>query len=269
MGEVLFELDQVMRAKKYNLTVQERNTLLSCKSKAIKDYTVGALLGAGVAWIGTSKLSTFGRIGISAGASAAVGLWRLGTSLNSSIDQILTLQESTMQRELASIVVKRYWNDPWRMQLISKHFYSEKVFDDSTVDLPKVRWRFRNFFSDSGSLGQTTHDSDSHSDSQGEAQSDSRGDYNSNTQRDPSGTRTESRRDFEGKFKFESKQAPMNTALDSMDPFDCFFGYPAMEDITHPSNPSTTSPRTHTRNHRRAQRRRRMRHQDALNSHHA
>ncbi|KAF4363521.1 uncharacterized protein LOC115722994 [Cannabis sativa] len=266
MGEVLFELDQVLRAKKYNMTVQERNTLLNCKSKAIKDYTVGALFGAGVAWIGTSKLSMFGRIGIAAGASAAVGLWRLGTSLDSSIDQILTLQESSMQRELASIVVKKYWNDPWRMQLISKHFYSERVFDDSNVDLPKVRWRFRNFFSDDGSLSQTTHGSDSH----GESQSASRGDYNSNTQRDPSGIRTDSRRDFEGKFKYESKQAPMNTALDSMDPFDCFFGYPSMEEIPHPSNPSTTSPRTHTRNHRRAQRRRRMRHQDALlNSQHA
>uniref|UniRef100_A0ABL6VYB0 Uncharacterized protein n=1 Tax=Cannabis sativa TaxID=3483 RepID=A0ABL6VYB0_CANSA len=205
MGEVLFELDQVLRAKKYNMTVQERNTLLNCKSKAIKDYTVGALFGAGVAWIGTSKLSMFGRIGIAAGASAAVGLWRLGTSLDSSIDQILTLQESSMQRELASIVVKKYWNDPWRMQLISKHFYSERVFDDSNVDLPKVRWRFRNFFSDDGSLSQTTHGSDSH----GESQSASRGDYNSNTQRDPSGIRTDSRRDFEGKFKYESKQAPL------------------------------------------------------------
>ncbi|PON80050.1 hypothetical protein PanWU01x14_005000 [Parasponia andersonii] len=265
MGEVLFELEQVLRSKKYILTLQEKNALLNCKSKALRDYGVGALFGAGVAWIATSKLSMFGRVGISAGASAVVGLWRLGKSLDSCVDDILALQESTMQRELAYIMVKKYSNDPWRMQLISKHFYSEKVFDDSTADLPKIRWRYRNFFSDDAGQGQRTNESDSHHYSQGDSHGDSHGDYNSNTQRDPSSTPTDPGRNFERrKFNFESMQAPMNNAVDAMDPFDCVFGYPAMEEIPHPTTPSTTSPRNHTRNHRRAHRKRRVRHQDAL-----
>ena len=108
-------------------------------------------------------------------------------------------------------MVKKYWNDPWRMQLIAKHFYSEKVFDDSTSDLPKVRWRYRNFFSDDAGHGQSTNDGDSHSDSQGDSNSDSHGDYNSKTQRDTSGTPTDPRRNFETrKFNLESKQAPVS-----------------------------------------------------------
>lgn len=44
------------------------------------------------------------------------------------------------------------------MQRISKHFYLEEVFDDSTPH-PRLRWRYRNFFfGDSIDLYQGTHD---------------------------------------------------------------------------------------------------------------
>ena len=68
-------------------------------------------------------------------------------------------------------IVNKYQDNPWRMQLISNYFYPEKVFDDSTSDKPKLRWRHRNFFGDSASNSQGTHDgpvmdsqNDNHSD---------------------------------------------------------------------------------------------------------
>lgn len=60
------------------------------------------------------------------------------------------------------------------MQHISKHFYSEKVFDDS--DQPKLRWRYRNFFSDNVAHGQRTHEGDSPSNSENNSPSNSHGD---------------------------------------------------------------------------------------------
>lgn len=44
-------------------------------------------------------------------------------------------------------VVKKYPHDSWGMQLVSKYFVSENVYDDSSSDMPKQRWRLRNFFS--------------------------------------------------------------------------------------------------------------------------
>lgn len=57
-------------------------------------------------------------------------------------------------------VVTRYHNDPRAMQYISKHFFYEEVFDDSTSDRPKIRWRYRNFFSDDVAHSQRTHGND-------------------------------------------------------------------------------------------------------------
>lgn len=48
------------------------------------------------------------------------------------------------------------------MRLITKHFYSEKVFDDSSTDQPKIRWRYRNFFSDNVALSRRAHNGDAH-----------------------------------------------------------------------------------------------------------
>lgn len=54
----------------------------------------------------------------------------------------------------------KYHNDPRTMQHISKHFFYEEVFDDSTLDRPKIRWRYRNFFSDDVAHAQRTHYND-------------------------------------------------------------------------------------------------------------
>lgn len=37
-------------------------------------------------------------------------------------------------------------DDPKKIRLLSKHFYAENVFDDSHLDQPLTRWRFRNYF---------------------------------------------------------------------------------------------------------------------------
>lgn len=49
------------------------------------------------------------------------------------------------------------------MRLLARHFYSEQVFDDSTSDQPRLRWRYRNSYSDGVAYGQQTHETDVHS----------------------------------------------------------------------------------------------------------
>lgn len=271
MGEALFELEQVLRSKQDKMTPQEANVLLSCKSTAVRDFSIGALMGAGVAWGTTWRLGRFSRINLAGGAAVCFGLWRFGRSLDSCVDQVLAIDGSRMQKELANIIVTKYRDDPWRMQLISKHFYSEEVFDDSTADRPKIRWRYRNFFSDNVVHGQRTNESDSPSNSErnshesyGDSHKDSHSDFHNQEH-------TDYHNDTDNKrTNFESKQAPRNPGIDVMaDPFDCVFGNLATMDEIHLPNTSSkpTPPRGHTRGHKRSHRRRHMHHQDVpLNS---
>lgn len=53
-------------------------------------------------------------------------------------------------------MLKKYHSDPWVIERLSRHFYSEEVYDDSSADQPKVRWRFRNYFGDNVAHSQTT-----------------------------------------------------------------------------------------------------------------
>ena len=104
-------------------------------------------------------------------------------------------------------IVTKYRDDPWRMQLISKHFYSEEVFDDSTADRPKIRWRYRNFFSDNVVHGQRTNESDSPSNSERnshESYGDSHSDFHNQEHTDYHND-TDSKR-----TNFESKQVPVS-----------------------------------------------------------
>ena len=108
-------------------------------------------------------------------------------------------------------IVTKYRDDPWRMQLISKHFYSEEVFDDSTADRPKIRWRYRNFFSDNVVHGQRTNESDSPGNSErnshksyGDSHKDSHSDFHNQEHTDYHND-TDSKR-----TNFESKQVPVS-----------------------------------------------------------
>ncbi|KAL7220434.1 hypothetical protein ACSBR2_013337 [Camellia fascicularis] len=131
-------------------------------------------------------------------------------------------------------ILKRYQNDPRTMQLVSKHFYSEKVFDDSSTDQPKIRWRYRNFFGDNVANSQRTHGSDSCSD------------------------KTDSEKtDMENTD--EPKRFSRNSSADAItNPLDCVFGIPASTEEIHHTNTSGTSPKRHGRGHKRSHRRHRM-----------
>ena len=59
-------------------------------------------------------------------------------------------------------MVNKYRDDPWTMQHLNRHFYSEKVFDDSNLHRPILSLQYRNSFGDNVAYGQRTHDSDSH-----------------------------------------------------------------------------------------------------------
>lgn len=72
----------------------------------------------------------------------------------------------------ADRIVTKYRNDPWKMKIISRHFYLEKVYDDSTSDQPKLRQRYRNSFSDIISYSQRVQDSNADNDSDAKSHSD-------------------------------------------------------------------------------------------------
>lgn len=45
-------------------------------------------------------------------------------------------------------MLKNHRNDPWVQKRISKYFYPEIVYNDSSVDQAVYRWRYRNAFGD-------------------------------------------------------------------------------------------------------------------------
>lgn len=59
-------------------------------------------------------------------------------------------------------MLRKYQDDPTIMQRVSKHFYSEEVYDDSS-DRARLRWRFRNFFGENAAFSLVTDDHASNS----------------------------------------------------------------------------------------------------------
>ncbi|XVE81449.1 hypothetical protein DITRI_Ditri15bG0064600 [Diplodiscus trichospermus] len=243
MGDALFELEQNLRSRKEQLTPQEDNFFLRFKSQALNQFTAGVIAGGGLAWAATWKLHRLLRLNLSGGAAALLGFWRFDSSLRSSVEQVLSLDGTQMQRELANIIVKKYRHDPRKMQLITKHFYLEEVFDDSMSE-PSLRWRYRNFFGDNINQGQATHD-----DSWDVSHNATPSDICNNFDRKRNDLRSE--------------QIPVNSSTDLMaDPLECVFGYTATSEEIHPSTSSSMQSRAQSRAHKRAHRRRRLRHQE-------
>ncbi|KAI3754903.1 hypothetical protein L1987_54695 [Smallanthus sonchifolius] len=226
MAESLIDLEQVLRSKQEKLTSQEANFLMTWKASILQQLTVGACAGGAITWSATWNLNRMLRINLVGGAAAMTAVWRFRRSVNSGIEQILCMDGTLMQRELANIILKRYPNHPLTTKLISKRFYCENVFDDSTSDIPKSRWRFRNNFVESPSHPQR-------------------------------------RDDHDAKISPELKPVPMNNGFDAMEnPFDCIFGLPpSVEEIRRPV--TAKSPRKHNnRKQRRSQRRHHTHNQD-------
>ncbi|KAK7401615.1 hypothetical protein VNO78_13231 [Psophocarpus tetragonolobus] len=260
MGEALVDLEQVLMSKKKQLTPEEENVLPSCKYKAVRDLTAGALAGGTATWAATWKLSKPFRINLSAGIGACCGLWIFSRSLYSSADQILTMNGSILQRELVNIIVTKYKNDPSLMQLVSKHFYSERIFDDSTSNNPKFGFRYRNFSSEIPVHGHEGHDDESYDKSEDHSH------YNSNVK---SQGRSESvayskRTNFETKRTFINAASSGDATLE-VDPLDCLFGYGnSVEETDHSNSPN--KPSTIHNRARRYHRRRRVRNREELSN---
>ncbi|PWA76303.1 hypothetical protein CTI12_AA235850 [Artemisia annua] len=196
MAESLIDLENVLRSKQGKLSTQEANFLMNWKESTLRQLTVGACAGGAIAWSATGSLSRMLRINLAGGAATIAATWRFRSSVNSCIEQILCMDGSRMQKELANIMLKRYPNYPLTTKLISKRFYCENVFDDTTSDIPKSRWRFRNNFVESAAHPQQ---------------------------------RTENHEsyDHDAKTGPERKPVPINNAFVAMEnPFDCVFGLP-------------------------------------------
>ncbi|XP_077247251.1 uncharacterized protein LOC143887009 isoform X2 [Tasmannia lanceolata] len=218
MGDALAELETILRSSKDKLTLEEENVLRTCKGRAIRDFTIGACVASA-----TQRLTYGQRFNYSGGAAILSGMWRFDRSLNSSLDHILALDGSRMQRMLANLLLTKNRDDPWRMQVVSKHFYSEKVFDDLNPDQPLSRWRRRNIFGDN--VAQRTHDDN----------------YNDQP-------------------RLEPKQFTRSPGEDvTADPLDYIFGYSKPSGEIHHPDTISPSPKRRVRNHRRAHRRHRTR----------
>ncbi|XP_028773524.1 uncharacterized protein LOC114730592 [Neltuma alba] len=260
MGDALWKLEQVLMSKREKLTPQEADILSSCKSKALDDFIDSASLAGIVAWSATWKLKRSFRVNLTAGAAAVFGLRRLLRSLDSSIDHILQQDGSIMQKELADILVTQFQNDPSKMRLISKYFYTERVYDDSTSNHPKLRWRYRNSYSDDLVNGQRKLDYDFSDSSFSDSYDDSKNSSQSSPREASDGAKT----------SLETKHIFINPVLEreeGTDPLDYLFAFGGPVEEFHHSSTPNKPPGIHNRGHRRGHRRRRMRHhQDLPNS---
>ncbi|CAN1129204.1 hypothetical protein LINPERHAP1_LOCUS25224 [Linum perenne] len=260
MGAALLELEQSLRSQKEYLTAQEAELLQVCKNSAIRAFTFASLVGGTAAWGATWKLSRVLRVNISGGAAAVMGFWGFGRSLEACVDHILSRDGSRLQRQLATIMVMRYSNVPWARQLLSKRFYVETVFDDSSSNEARLRWRYRNHFGNVPSDGKH-HNNAYHKDSGDQKPHDN--DYHKNSQAEPDIKTVE----------LNPKQVIARPQMNSQshhaeiteDPIDSLFGAVApLEEIHHPATPASATRAAHHRSHRRAHRaRRRMRHHEA------
>ncbi|XP_042517226.1 uncharacterized protein LOC122091389 isoform X2 [Macadamia integrifolia] len=231
MGDALVELEQIFRSSKYQLTREEANVFHTCRARSVRDFIVGACVASGAVWTATRSLRYAMRINLSVGAAVFSGGWRFNRSLDSCLGDILSLEGSRMQKELANLILKKYRDDPWRMQLVNKHFYLEKVFDDLSIDKPISRWRHRNFFGENVAQSQRTQNVDSDS--------------------EPT--------------DMEAKQSVMMTSSVDViaDPLDCVFGgYGGKGEEIHHLDTTGVSPRRRIRANKRAHRRHQMQQQE-------
>ncbi|XP_073301549.1 uncharacterized protein [Primulina huaijiensis] len=238
MGSAIVDLWQLLLSKKEQepITIQEANLLMKWQSQTLRNSMIGFSGAAIVSMLVTPRrLNIFVRGSLSLGTSIVCALWNFGRSLESWNDHFLSLEGSRMQRELADIMLKRYRYDPWVLQRLSKHFYLEEVYEDSSADKPKFLWQSRYFYGDPASDFQNTSYNDIKTDS--------------------------SKNDAE-KTTVESKEVYVNTAADdSQNPFDFVFGLPGSAENIPPKT-SSTSPGRSSLRERRSRRRHRSRHQE-------
>ncbi|KAL6571486.1 hypothetical protein OROHE_003129 [Orobanche hederae] len=232
----LLDLEQILRSKRESLTLQEANVLMAWRGRAMRDFTIGFGGVSVVTWLATPRLRNLFRINLTLGAGAAYGIWRFGRSVQSSLQHVLSLEGSRIQRELA-IMLKKYYHDPRVLLHLSKHFYQEEVYNDTSVDRPTFRWRYRNF------SGETVDHSQSTS-------------YNSEeTRSDENGVK---------KTTMEPNQVHVNSAGDATEnPFDLIFGISeSAESVANTVEVSSLSRKQRRKEKRSRRRHRRHHHQE-------
>ncbi|KAG0492718.1 hypothetical protein HPP92_005853 [Vanilla planifolia] len=150
MAAPLLDLSEVLRSRtdKDKVTTSESTLISGCMVKAVKKFFTGAILSSALVYSATSRLGGWYRFYLSAGSAMVAGRLMLDRSANACLEQILGMEGSRMQRELANIILKKYRGSPSRMQLVYKHFYPERVFGETDLDKPFLRWRIRNGYVD-------------------------------------------------------------------------------------------------------------------------
>nr|XP_043628735.1 uncharacterized protein LOC122600135 [Erigeron canadensis] len=230
MAESLIDLETLLRSKPEKLSSQEVNFVNTWKDKTLQQLTAGAVAGGAFTWSATGSFNRSLRINLAGGVAAISASWRFRRSVNSCVEEILCMDGTRMQKELANIMLKRYPNHPLTRKHIPKRFYCENVIDDSTTDIPKSRWRFRNTFFENPPHPQEADNNVSY--------------------------------DHDAKIGSGRKPVPMSSGFVAMEnPFDCIFGLPSsVEEIRRPAPP--TSSRKQIRKHNRKSRRRHHSHHE-------
>ncbi|XP_031483121.1 uncharacterized protein LOC116252755 isoform X1 [Nymphaea colorata] len=242
MGDTLVELEQILRSSKEKLTQDEEHVLRSCKARAVRDFTFSACLVSGITWTATRRLAYAHRFNLSGGAAILFGMWRFDRSLNSCLDQILALEGSRMQRELAKLILTKYQDDPWRMQLVKKHFYSERVFNDANPEKPLSRWRQRHFFGDTN-----TH----------KPREDEEGTFEKTNSKHDDSNELESSSE-----SYTPKEVPKTSEDFVPNPLDYILGFPGTDSGS--SETISPSPKRRNRAHRRLHRKNHIPHNVSL-----
>ncbi|KMS98843.1 hypothetical protein BVRB_3g068230 [Beta vulgaris subsp. vulgaris] len=244
---VLDELVQSLISKKgpEKLTEQEAAVFARCKSQVFRNCAIGGSVATGLSWMATRKLNSFSRLALAGGASFLTAIWSLHKSVDSCVDHILAMDGSRMQYELKKIILDKFGNDPEKMQLFSKHFYCEEVFNDSTPGQPKSYYRQRNLYVDD----QRTADGSSSqvSDKKGVLHN-QRNDDSNIKMRNPTA---------------EIKQVPIISGIHVFgygDPIDVLFGHSSPNEELHHPDESGNSAKVQSHRQRRARRRHKVRH---------
>ncbi|KAL8486422.1 hypothetical protein ACS0TY_023203 [Phlomoides rotata] len=159
MADAIFDLEHVLRSKPEQATLQELSIIRAWKAQAKAAFYLGLSGGSAVAWLATRRLTKVSsplRLALTSGAGAVCGVWLCARSLGSSVEGILSLEGSRIQREMANIMLSKHHDNPWVQRLVSKHFYPEEVYVDSSTDKPVFRWRYRNFSGEYVNHSQST-----------------------------------------------------------------------------------------------------------------
>ncbi|CAH9071922.1 unnamed protein product [Cuscuta epithymum] len=247
----IVEVDSVLRRSKVPVSKEEADILNSWRTNCRRATITGTSLGLIVTWSVTGRLSNFARANLAAVAGLCAGVLTCKSALQSSVEQCLSLNGTRLQRELAEIIVKKY---PYEhaMKCLSKHFFCENVYDDSSSDKPTQRLRLRNFSGEKLDSFQRTED-DSYKDA-----STNFGRINMKKANHREDSHASRRNDLEQKVRAGDDAVS--------DPFDCVFGLASenVNEIPHQSSPdsSHTLPRKHGRRHRRSRRKHPVHHKE-------